>query len=74
MAGDESVGCLGCFGFIYSVGYLVAVLVVWQQTHSFGKTLVYPLGSWLIVFFRHGTGIQIVVNNNLANKLCQNLP
>jgi hypothetical protein len=54
MAGEDEVGCLGCFGFIYVVGYLVAVLVVWQQTHSFGKTLVYPLGSWLTVFFGMG--------------------
>jgi hypothetical protein len=53
MAGDDQVGC-GCFGFIYGVGYIVAVLVVWQRTHSFGKTLLYPLGSWLTVFFGMG--------------------
>jgi len=53
MAEDNQVGC-GCLGFVYGVGYLVAVLVVWQQTHSFGKTLVYPLGSWLTVFFGMG--------------------
>jgi hypothetical protein len=53
MASDDQVGC-GCLGFVYVVGYVVAVLVVWQQTHSFGKTLIYPLGSWLTVFLGMG--------------------
>jgi hypothetical protein len=33
---------------VASVAFMV--LVVWQQTHSFGKPLLYPLGSWLTVF------------------------
>lgn len=52
MANNEETGCLAFF--VYASGYVVAVLVVWQQTHSFGKTLLYPLGSWLTVFFGMG--------------------
>jgi hypothetical protein len=59
MADDEAAGCVGCLGMIYFVGYIVAVVVTWNETRSFGKTIVYPLGSWLTVYFGMDNWFQL---------------
>ena len=51
---DEDVpilGCLGCLSLVYVAGFIVAVIVVWEDTHSFGRTILYPLGSWITVYW-----------------------